>query len=116
MTETPEKDESLWWLAVPPTIWVTHFLASYVTAAIFCAKATGMEATLTNVRIDGFIAVDFAGFVNVVDALGGVTNFIIDRQFQGLKINAGTGIAEQGDADREPHGQHRSEGDDRQDA
>lgn len=34
------------------------------------------------------------------DALGGVTNFVVDRQFQGLKINVGTGISEVGDAFR----------------
>jgi iron complex outermembrane recepter protein len=34
------------------------------------------------------------------DALGGVTNFVIDREFQGLKINAGTGISEFGDGFR----------------
>lgn len=34
------------------------------------------------------------------DALGGVTNFIIDRQFQGLKFSAGTGISEYGDGFR----------------
>src|SRR5699024_4864902 len=28
--------------------------------------------SLTDVRMDGFIAVDFAGFVNVVDALDGI--------------------------------------------
>jgi len=30
------------------------------------------------------------------DALGGVTNFILDREFQGLKLNAGTGMNEFG--------------------
>jgi outer membrane receptor protein involved in Fe transport len=34
------------------------------------------------------------------DALGGVTNFVIDRQFEGLKIEAGTGVTEQGDGQR----------------
>ena len=34
------------------------------------------------------------------DALGGVTNFVIDRQFQGLKINVGSGITEFGDGFR----------------
>ena len=34
------------------------------------------------------------------DALGGVTNFVLDREFQGLKIQAGTGITEVGDGDR----------------
>jgi outer membrane receptor protein involved in Fe transport len=34
------------------------------------------------------------------DALGGVTNFVIDREFQGFKMSAGTGITEMGDGDR----------------
>lgn len=34
------------------------------------------------------------------DALGGVTNFIIDRNFEGLKISAGTGETEFGDGTR----------------
>jgi iron complex outermembrane receptor protein len=34
------------------------------------------------------------------DALGGVTNFVLDREFQGLKISAGTGITEFGDGDK----------------
>jgi len=34
------------------------------------------------------------------DALGGVTNFIIDREFQGLKISTGTGSTEFGDGTR----------------
>ncbi|HEX7081989.1 MAG TPA: TonB-dependent receptor [Gammaproteobacteria bacterium] len=34
------------------------------------------------------------------DALGGVTNFIIDRNFQGLKINTSTGVDEFGEGRR----------------
>ena len=34
------------------------------------------------------------------DALGGVTNFVLDREFEGLKIETGTGITEQGDGER----------------
>jgi iron complex outermembrane receptor protein len=34
------------------------------------------------------------------DALGGVTNFVLDREFQGVKVQAGTGISEVGDGDR----------------
>jgi len=34
------------------------------------------------------------------DALGGVTNFVLDREFQGLKIQAGTGRTEWGDGER----------------
>ena len=34
------------------------------------------------------------------DALGGVTNFVLDRDFQGLKTEVGTGITEVGDGQR----------------
>ena len=34
------------------------------------------------------------------DALGGVVNYILDREFEGLKINVGTGRTEWGDGDR----------------
>lgn len=33
-----EKRETLWMLAASPTIWAGHFLLSYITAAIWCAK------------------------------------------------------------------------------
>lgn len=38
MTAHPESAESLWDLAAPPLIWALHFLLSYVTAAVVCAK------------------------------------------------------------------------------
>lgn len=47
----PEDQESLWSLAVPLLVWLVHFLASYVTAAIWCAKATDVDGPLTPVRI-----------------------------------------------------------------
>jgi hypothetical protein len=34
----PEEEESLWWLAAAPTVWALHLLATYATAAIWCAK------------------------------------------------------------------------------
>lgn len=34
------------------------------------------------------------------DALGGVTNFVLDREFEGLKVSAGTGATEWGDGQR----------------
>lgn len=34
------------------------------------------------------------------DALGGVTNFVLDREFEGLKVQTGTGINEWGDGQR----------------
>lgn len=34
------------------------------------------------------------------DAIGGVTNFVLDRQFQGFKATVGTGVTEMGDGQR----------------
>ena len=34
------------------------------------------------------------------DAIGGVTNFVLDRQFEGFKMNVGTGVTEMGDGQR----------------
>lgn len=34
----PEHRESLWTLIVSPTIWAAHFLACYITAAVWCAR------------------------------------------------------------------------------
>lgn len=36
----PESQESIWMLTIGPLIWAFHFLASYLTAAIYCAKAS----------------------------------------------------------------------------
>lgn len=45
-----ERHESLWLLVTPPSLWGVHFLLSYVTAAVWCAKATGPGAPLDPVR------------------------------------------------------------------
>jgi hypothetical protein len=50
MTEHPEEKDSLWHLVVSPTIWAVHFLASYITAAIWCAKLAGRDSALNGVR------------------------------------------------------------------
>jgi len=46
----PEKQDSLWWLAAAPGVWALHFLASYATAAIWCAKH-GAPASLGAARV-----------------------------------------------------------------
>jgi hypothetical protein len=47
-TPPPEARENLWLLIVSPTIWAAHFLLSYITAAVWCAKfADGREAANT---------------------------------------------------------------------
>ena len=44
-----ERKESLWRLIVSPTIWAAHLMLSYVTGAVYCAKA-GREASLVSVQ------------------------------------------------------------------
>jgi hypothetical protein len=48
--DLPEKDETLWLLAASPTIWAAHFLLSYCTAAIWCAKLAGPDGSLSRAR------------------------------------------------------------------
>src|SRR5687768_1398022 len=49
LSRTPDKG-SLWLLTIAPTIWAAHLLLCYVTAAIWCAKATGPGASLDGIR------------------------------------------------------------------
>jgi hypothetical protein len=63
-SDTSERGQSLWLLTVSPTIWAGHFLASYITAAIWCAKA-GRGADLDGVRmaVAAFTVVALAGIL-----------------------------------------------------
>src|SRR5690606_25747914 len=47
----PESRGGLWRLTAGPAIWALHFLLSYVTAAIHCAKAPVAAAPLGGVRV-----------------------------------------------------------------
>ena len=68
--DTGESNQSLWLLITSPTIWTVHFLACYLTAAIWCAKYAGPDRSLGNVRVA--IAV-----YTVLALMGiGVTGFI----------------------------------------
>ena len=49
--ETHETQQSLWLLVASPTIWAAHFLACYLTAAIWCAKYGGPDSALGPVRV-----------------------------------------------------------------
>lgn len=49
--EVAEEEQSLWIIAVSPTIWAVHFLLSYITAAIWCAKVVGRDGPLDTVRL-----------------------------------------------------------------
>lgn len=50
MKRLEEKNESLWRLIVSPLIWAAHFMACYVTAAIWCAKYAPRFGSLEPVR------------------------------------------------------------------
>jgi hypothetical protein len=53
LAELPEERDSLWSIAASPMIWAAHFLLSYVTAAVWCAKfagPAGADASLGFVR------------------------------------------------------------------
>ncbi|WP_411036057.1 hypothetical protein [Shinella sp. BYT-45] len=46
----PKEVESLWTLFTAPTIWALHFLACYITAAVYCAKAGAAALSFDAVR------------------------------------------------------------------
>lgn len=50
MTDFPERNESLWILTAAPVLWAAHFLLSYLTAAVWCAKFAGTGNSLFGVR------------------------------------------------------------------
>jgi hypothetical protein len=50
MNAPPEHKESLWLLIVSPTIWAVHFLLSYISAAIWCAKFASRYDSIEPVR------------------------------------------------------------------
>ncbi|QDU40870.1 hypothetical protein Mal4_52330 [Maioricimonas rarisocia] len=47
----PEREESLWVLTVSPTVWAAHFMASYITAAVWCAKFADSTGSLWPARM-----------------------------------------------------------------
>lgn len=50
-SKAPESEESLWFLPAAPLVWAGHFLLCYGTAAVWCAKLAGPQASLLPVRI-----------------------------------------------------------------
>jgi hypothetical protein len=49
--ELPERSESLWMLTGGPAVWALHFLACYVTAAVWCAKVASRADRLGGTRV-----------------------------------------------------------------
>lgn len=68
--ETHERNQSLWLLVSSPTIWAGHFLACYLTAAIWCAKYADSDRSLGSVRLAiavyTLVALTGIGYIGVV--------------------------------------------------
>jgi len=62
--ELAEENQSLLLLAASPVLWAAHFLLSYGTAAVWCAKVAGPGGSLAGGRM--------AIAVYTVLALGGI--------------------------------------------
>lgn len=62
----PEHRESLWILVVSPAIWSAHFLLSYVTAAVFCARVRGdfaaVRTAIAVYTVVALVAIGAAGW------------------------------------------------------
>jgi hypothetical protein len=80
MPDAGVPGESLWAMIVSPTIWAIHFLACYIVAAIFCAKAGAASADLATVRwwIAGFTVLALAGI-----AASGIQAFRLGHFMEG---------------------------------
>lgn len=48
--ELHENEQSLWVITISPVVWALHFLLSYVTAAIWCARVVGRDGSLYTVQ------------------------------------------------------------------
>ena len=72
MNDVAEHHETLWLLPAAPAMWGLHFMASYVTAAIWCGKVMGPSGSLTAARtaialytlvaLTGICAIGYAGY------------------------------------------------------
>ena len=51
MARTSESRQRLWIVAASPAIWSVHFLACYITAAIWCGVVAGRDAPLSSARL-----------------------------------------------------------------
>ena len=47
----PRQVESLWTLFTAPVVWALHFLACYISAAVFCEKPGFLGTDFANLRL-----------------------------------------------------------------
>jgi hypothetical protein len=51
LRDAPESTLDLWLLIAGPVVWAAHLLASYATAAVWCAKAAGADGSLGQAQL-----------------------------------------------------------------
>ena len=51
MNTTAESRQRLWIVPAAPAIWAAHFMASYITAALWCGVVVGRAGSLSSARI-----------------------------------------------------------------
>ena len=59
----PKEIESLWTLFTAPVVWALHFLASYATFSVHCAKAGGLSFDTLRIVLAGITLVALAMIV-----------------------------------------------------
>jgi len=80
MVLTRPTRDTLWTLIVAPTVWALHFLASYVVAAIACARATALFAPIDGVRLT------IAGLTAVALLVIGATGLRAWREWHAAEV------------------------------
>ena len=51
MDKAAERDQALWILPASPVLWSLHFMACYITAAIWCGKVAGRLDAAPTLRL-----------------------------------------------------------------
>lgn len=51
MDTTAESRQRLWIVPASPVIWALHFMACYITAALWCGVVVGREGPLSSARL-----------------------------------------------------------------
>jgi hypothetical protein len=63
-TDPAQPHSSLVSLVAAPAVWAAHFLSSYITAAIWCAKVAGPDGSSTGARL-AIAAYTFAALIAI---------------------------------------------------
>lgn len=65
MSTLHERHESLWRLALPPLLWLAHFLASYFTGALWCGRFGDGSLATPRLAIAGYTVAALVGITLV---------------------------------------------------